>query len=117
MPHSEQQLRVLRLVQEQPDITQRQMAEALGISLGGLNYCLQALVQKGWVKIENFNRNPNKFTYAYLLTPSGLKAKTRLTAHFLQRKLVEYDALKAEIKILQAEMKPAPRSGRGRGSK
>jgi EPS-associated MarR family transcriptional regulator len=104
MSTTEQHLKVLRLLQDQPDITQRQMAQELGISLGGLNYCLKALVGKGWVKMENFSRNPNKLKYAYLLTPRGVRAKTRLTAHFLKRKMAEYEDLKAEIERLKAEV-------------
>jgi len=108
MPHSEQHLKVLRLLQENPDITQRQMAQELSISLGGLNYCLKALVGKGWVKVANFSRNPNKLKYAYLLTPRGVKAKSQLTAHFLRRKIAEYEALKAEIAALQSEVRNKP---------
>ncbi|MEX0828041.1 MAG: MarR family EPS-associated transcriptional regulator [Haliea sp.] len=104
MPPTEHQLRVLRLLQDQPDITQRQMAQELGISLGGLNYCLKALVAKGWVKMDNFSRNPNKLKYSYLLTPRGVKGKTALTARFLKRKLTEYEELKREIRSLQAEV-------------
>jgi EPS-associated MarR family transcriptional regulator len=104
MPPTEQHLKVLRLLQDNPDITQRQMASQLGISLGGMNYCLKALVEKGWVKMDNFSRNPNKLKYAYLLTPNGVRAKTRLTAHFLKRKLAEYEALKAEIEALRTEV-------------
>ncbi|PLW82094.1 MarR family EPS-associated transcriptional regulator [Kineobactrum sediminis] len=103
MSDTEQHLKVLRLLQENPDITQRQMAQHLGISLGGLNYCLKALVQKGWVKMENFSRNSNKLKYTYLLTPRGVKAKTVLTARFLKRKLLEYEALKVEIEVLRTE--------------
>lgn len=104
MPDNEQQLKVLRLLEESPELNQRQMAEQLGISLGGLNYCLRALVEKGWVKMDNFSRNPNKLKYSYLLTPRGMAAKARLTASFLKRKLREYDALKSEIKALRAEV-------------
>ncbi|WP_027950390.1 MarR family EPS-associated transcriptional regulator [Haliea salexigens] len=104
MSQTEQDLRVLRLLQGQPDITQRQMASELGISLGGLNYCLRALVEKGWVKMDNFSGNPNKLKYAYLLTPNGVRAKTRLTAHFLKQKLAEYEALKGEIERLKTEV-------------
>ena len=104
MPDREQQLKVLRLLQETPDLNQRQMAEQLGISLGGLNYCLRALMEKGWVKMDSFSRNPNKLKYAYLLTPRGVAAKTRLTASFLKRKLKEDDALEAEIEALRAEV-------------
>ena len=74
------------------------------MSLGATNYCLKALLEKGWVKLENFQNNPNKLGYLYLLTPQGLSAKTALTARFLKRKLREYDALKAEIEALQGEV-------------
>ena len=104
MPATEQHLKVLRLLQGHPDITQRQMAQQLGISLGGLNYCLKALVEKGWVKMDNFSRNPNKLKYSYLLTPRGVKAKATLTAQFLKRKLVEYETLKTEIETLRTEV-------------
>lgn len=104
MSDTEQSLRVLRLLQDNPDITQRQMASELGISLGRLNYCLKALVQKGWVKMDNFSRNPSKLKYSYLLTPRGVKAKTVLTARFLRRKLAEYEALKGEIEALRTEV-------------
>jgi EPS-associated MarR family transcriptional regulator len=104
MPDREQQLKVLRLLQEAPDLNQRQMAQQLGISLGGLNYCLRALVAQGLVKMDNFGRSPNKLKYSYLLTPRGVAAKTRLTASFLKRKLKEYDALEAEIEALRAEV-------------
>ena len=85
-------------------MSQREMAKALGISFGGINYCLNALIEKGFVKIHNFNKNQNKFGYAYLLTPSGISEKVVLTGSFLKRKLQEYDALKAEIKALKLEM-------------
>ena len=113
MPESENHLNVLRLLQDNPDINQRQMASELGISLGGLNYCLKALVEKGWVKMDNFSRSPNKLKYSYLLTPRGMKAKTRLTGHFLRRKLAEYEELKAEIEALRAEVKSAGQGGQG----
>ena len=74
------------------------------MSLGATNYCLKALVDKGWVKLENFSKNPNKLGYLYLLTPMGIAAKTTLTARFLQRKLTEYEKLKVEIEILEAEV-------------
>jgi EPS-associated MarR family transcriptional regulator len=99
----EAHFRVLRLLAERPDASQRQLAAALGISLGKVNYCLQALLQKGWVKANNFANNRRKVAYRYLLTPSGLEAKARLTARFLQRKLAEYDALEREIAQLRAE--------------
>ena len=100
----ERQLDALRLLETNPEMTQRELAEALGVSLGAANYCLKALVEKGWVKLENFQNNPNKLRYLYLLTPMGMAAKTTLTARFLRRKLAEYEALKAEIEQLQSEV-------------
>ena len=85
-------------------MSQREMADALGISFGGINYCLNALIDKGLVKIHNFSQNQNKFGYAYLLTPSGISEKAKLTGNFLKRKLQEYEALKAEIKALKSEI-------------
>jgi EPS-associated MarR family transcriptional regulator len=93
--------RVLSLLESQPEINQRNMAKALGISLGGVNYCLRALVEKGLIKVHNFQANENKLGYVYLLTPHGLAEKFSLTASFLQRKQQEYVALKAEIEALQ----------------
>ena len=100
----ERNLNALRLLQENPQMSQRELAEELGVSLGATNYCLKALVDKGWVKLENFQKNPNKLGYLYLLTPMGIAAKTTLTARFLQRKLTEYEKLKVEIEILEAEV-------------
>ena len=96
--------RVLSLLESQPDLNQREMAKALGVSLGGVNYCLRALVTKGLIKMHNFQANDNKLGYAYLLTPQGMAEKLSLTAHFLQRKQQEYVALKAEIEALQQQM-------------
>jgi EPS-associated MarR family transcriptional regulator len=96
--------RVLRLFGENPDMTQRDIAEALGISLGGVNFCLRALVDKGLVKIHNFQSSKNKMGYVYLLTPIGIAEKAGLTARFLKRKLYEYEILKAEIEALQKEI-------------
>ena len=95
--------RVMRILQENPDLTQRELAEKLGISVGGLSYCLKALMEKGLVKMENFANSKNKFGYVYVLTPQGVAEKTVLTGHFLKRKMVEYESLKAEIDALQAE--------------
>ena len=105
IPNDERHLRAMRLLEENPDMSQRELAEALGVSLGAANYCLKALVGKGWVKLENFQNNPNKLGYLYLLTPSGMTAKTQLTAQFLRRKLVEYEALKVEIEQLKGEVR------------
>lgn len=95
--------RVMRLLQNNPDLTQRELAEQLGISVGGLNYCLKALMEKGLVKMKNFADSKNKFGYVYVLTPSGLAEKAAITQRFLQRKMQEYQALKAEIEALTAE--------------
>ncbi|MHB1097290.1 MAG: MarR family EPS-associated transcriptional regulator [Gemmatimonadaceae bacterium] len=97
------QLRVLRLLDESPSRTQREMASELGMSLGKANYVLRALLAKGFVKIQNFRSSSNKRGYAYLLTPEGVAAKAELTKHFLARKMEEYDALRLEIERLQAE--------------
>jgi len=96
--------RLLKLLEERPDASQRQLADALGFSLGKINYCVKALLDKGWVKAQNFKNSKNKLAYAYVLTPSGIDAKARLTARFLKRKMAEYEALKAEIAQLQAEV-------------
>jgi EPS-associated MarR family transcriptional regulator len=96
--------RLLKILQERPDASQRQLAEALGFSLGKINYCVKALLDKGWVKAKNFRNSKNKLAYAYVLTPSGIDAKARITARFLKRKMVEYEALKAEIAQLKAEV-------------
>jgi EPS-associated MarR family transcriptional regulator len=104
----EAHFRVLRLLAERPDASQRQLAAALGISLGKTNYCVQALLQKGWVKAASFASNRNKGAYRYLLTPQGLEAKARLTASFLKRKMAEYEALEQEIAQLRAEVDQRP---------
>lgn len=96
--------RVMRLLQDNPDLTQRELAQALGVSVGALNYCLKALIDKGWVKMHNFSQSKNKFGYVYLLTPRGVAEKAALTGRFLKRKLGEYDALKAEIAVLRREV-------------
>jgi EPS-associated MarR family transcriptional regulator len=94
---------VLRILQDRPDSTQREIAQLLGVSTSGLNYCLNALIDKGWVKVQNFSESKNKFGYVYLLTPSGIVEKAALTGRFLQRKLLEFEALKAEIQSLRGE--------------
>ena len=95
--------RILRLLQENPDMTQREIADKLGLSASGLNYCLKALIEKGWVKVQNFSQSKNKFRYIYVLTPQGLTEKAQLTGRFLQRKIKEYEALKAEIAALSTD--------------
>ncbi len=99
--------RLMNLLNDNPNMSQREMAKALGISFGAINYCLNALVEKGLVKIHNFSQNQNKFGYAYLLTPAGISEKALLTSSFLKRKLQEYEELKAEIKALKLEIETA----------
>tara|TARA_B100000787_G_scaffold165824_1_gene150212 strand:+ start:136 stop:438 length:303 start_codon:yes stop_codon:yes gene_type:complete len=89
---------VLRKIQSNPESTQRELANQLGFSLGKLHYCITALKNKGLVKISNFQRNPNKIGYIYVLTPQGISIKTQLTLNFMKRKMNEYDELKREMK-------------------
>ena len=88
---------VLRKIQKKPESTQRELATELGFSLGKLNYCLTALKDKGLIKIENFKKNPNKFSYVYSLTPKGISLRTKLTISFMKKKMKEYDELKKEL--------------------
>jgi EPS-associated MarR family transcriptional regulator len=96
-------LRVMRTLEANPNLSQRELAERLDISLGKTNYCLKALLDKGLIKMQNFRNSRNKLAYAYLLTPAGVAAKTALTARFLKRKMAEYEALKQEIEELKRE--------------
>ena len=89
---------VLRKINSKPNSTQRELAEELGFSLGKLNYCLKALKTKGLIKMKNFEQNPNKINYIYVLTPRGIAAKAKLTLNFMKRKMKEYDELRKEIK-------------------
>ena len=99
--------RVLRLIEQNPELNQRDLAKELGVSLGKTNYVLKALISKGMVKLENFNKSPNKLSYAYLLTPTGIAEKSQLTVTFLKSKTEEYEQLKAEIENLQKEISGA----------
>ena len=96
--------RVLRALNESPELSQRQIAKDLGVSLGVINFCVQALVEKGQIKIQNFRSSSNKLRYAYVLTPSGVAQRVQLTASFLKRKVAEYEALKAEIAAVESEL-------------
>jgi EPS-associated MarR family transcriptional regulator len=96
--------RLLKLLAERPDASQRQLSEALGVSLGKVNYCVRALLDKGWIKANNFKGSKNKLAYAYLLTPSGIEAKARIASRFLKRKIDEYEALEQEIARLKTEV-------------
>jgi MarR family transcriptional regulator, temperature-dependent positive regulator of motility len=99
-----QRLEILKLLQGRPLMSQRDLAQAMGVSLGKANYCLKALVDKGLVKLERFRANPDKRQYAYLLTAAGLKEKTRITLEFLKYKVAEYETLKQEIEQLRGEL-------------
>lgn len=96
--------RVLKLLQNQPDLSQRELADKLGVSNGKLHYCLKALIDKGLIKLGNFAESKHRLRYAYLLTPAGIRQRTELTADFLRRKLHEYEVLRNEIAALQAEI-------------
>lgn len=98
-------LELLKLLQAKPQMSQRELAHAMGVSLGKANYCLRALMEKGLVKLENFRQNPSKRQYAYLLTSAGMEEKTRITLSFLRRKVAEYEALEKEIEQLQDDLK------------
>lgn len=105
--------RVMRILQENPDLTQRELARQLGVSVGGLNYCLKALIDKGLVKMQNFAHSKNKFGYIYVLTPRGVGEKAALTSRFLMHKMEEYEMLKAEIAALKSEVEN-PINGSGK---
>ena len=98
MDDNQDHFNVLRKINSKPKSTQRELAEELGFSLGKLNYCLKALKNKGLIKIKNFEKNPHKMNYIYVLTPRGIGEKTKLTLNFMKRKMREYDELKAELK-------------------
>jgi len=95
--------RVLKALESNPQLSQRELAQQLGISLGKTNYCLKALIDKGWIKAKNFKNSGNKLAYAYLLTPKGIDEKARLTLNFLERKRQEYETLRLEIEALTKE--------------
>jgi len=90
-------LEMLRHIVNQPNSTQRDLARGLNLSLGKVNYCMKALKEKGYIKINNFKKNPDKISYAYILTPKGIKEKTKLTINFMKRKMIEYEDLKKEL--------------------
>lgn len=100
----ELQHRIFKIIQKSPAINQRDLSNALGISLGKVNYCIRALVEKGWVKANNFRNNKNKLSYAYILTPSGLEEKASVTLRYLKRKMLEYDTLKQAVEELKKEI-------------
>lgn len=98
------QFEVLRRLHQSPDLSQRILAKELSISLGSINFCFQALVEKGWIKMHNFSQSKHKLWYAYLLTPAGIAEKSKLTAEFLKRKTIEYETLQREIEQLKADI-------------
>ena len=102
--HPDTHFRVMDLIHKHPDISQRELARQAGISLGSMHYCLKALVQKGWLKVGNFKKNPDKSVYLYLLTPEGIAQKSKLAIDFLKRKRQEYKQLKQEIDSLSEEL-------------
>ncbi|MGC9418239.1 MAG: MarR family EPS-associated transcriptional regulator [Rhodovulum sp.] len=111
--------RVLRILEQRPDISQRELAREVGVALGKVNFLLNALAEKGLIKVRNFRAASNKRKYAYILTPAGLSTKAELATGFLRRKMVEYDALRAEIESLQDELEQVretapPPLGKGR---
>ena len=110
MSQDDLKLKVLRALEQNPSLTQRQLSSELGVSLGGINYCLKALIDVGWVKAGNFARNSDKRGYVYLLTPQGINEKAALTSRFLKRKMVEYESIKAEIADLEREVASSERS-------
>lgn len=100
----ELQHKLFKMIAEHPHINQRELSHQLGISLGKANYCMKALIGKGWVKAQNFKNNKNKLSYAYLLTPSGIEQKASVTVRYLKRKMEEYDALKSAVEELKREV-------------
>ncbi len=98
------QYRLFNLLYSKPDISQRTVANSLGISLGKTNYCLRALMEKGWIKVKEFSREGNKRAYSYILTPKGLEEKAKVTLRFLRRKMAEYEVLQREIEELRQEI-------------
>ncbi|AOP35973.1 MarR family EPS-associated transcriptional regulator [Leptospira tipperaryensis] len=96
--------KLLRILEENPEVNQREISEILGISLGKVNYCLKALMDKGWVKARNFKNSKNKLAYAYFLTPMGIEEKARITVRYLKVKMQEYEQIQKEIEELKKEV-------------
>ena len=96
--------KLFTLIEHDPNLSQRELAKEMGISLGKTNYCLKGLMEKGWLKARNFKNSNNKIAYAYMLTPSGLSAKAKITARYLKQKVHEYKTLKFEIEKLRKEV-------------
>lgn len=103
MPNEEVQYKLMRLLEAQPELSQRDLARELGVSVGKAHYCLRALIEKGFVKARNFQNSERKLGYAYALTPRGLQEKAQVTVRFLTRKMEEYEMLRVEIEELRRE--------------
>ena len=103
MLSEEMQLNLMRLLKANPELSQRDVARELGVSLGKVNYCLRALIQKGWIKAANFKNSQNKAAYLYLLTPRGVEQQARLTVQFLQIRMHEFETLRSEIEQIRQE--------------
>ena len=104
MNNKDIRLELLRKLEENPNYTQRDLSREMGVSLGKINYCIKKLIEKGFVKLANFNHNDSKVSYVYLLTPRGIEKKTKLTVEFLKTKIKEYELLQKEIDILQQDI-------------
>ena len=96
--------KVIKLIEKDPEISQRELSKQLGVSLGKVNYCMRALIDKGWVKARNFKNSQNKRAYRYIVTPQGVQQRVGLTVRFLKRKMVEYEDLQREIESLRTEV-------------
>lgn len=107
MPQEDQRLALLKLLEQNPNLSQRELAHAMGVSLGKANYCLKALIEKGFIKFDRFCKNKNKQAYAYLLTSAGVEEKTRILRSFLRRKESEYEAIQKEIETLRRDLHDA----------
>ena len=97
-------LELLRKLEKNPQLTQRELSKEMGVSLGKINYCMKKLIEKGWIKLSNFKKNSNKMSYIYLLTPKGIEQKSKLTFAFLEIKLEEYELVKYEISKLKYDV-------------
>ncbi len=109
--------RLLKLLEERPHLTQRELAKAMGISLGKVNYCLRAFAEEGWIRIKRYSRSSRKAGYVYLLTPKGLREKSRATLRFLQHKLRQYEKIKQEIAQLRSEHEAGANRQSGRDNR
>ena len=112
---NEEALHIFREIDKSPELTQRELSSRLGISLGKVNFLINALIRKGFVKVENFKKSSNKTAYFYLMTPGGIEEKSRMTYHFFKRKMREYEQLELEIRQLREEVRAsgAPSEAQG----